>query len=251
MPLIRLSGVTKSYDRPVLAPLTFEILEREFVILLGPSGCGKSTLLRLLSGIESIDSGELLLPDGLSPSVVFQEPRLLPWRTVVENVMLPFELSILSSGRDAGRAQALETLRRVGLFDFADHYPHELSGGMQMRVAIARALVTKPKLLLLDEPFAALDEVSRFRLQEELLRLWRQTELTIIFVTHSLSEAVYLGTRHIVFSPRPARVIGDRGSALPIDERVRTASEFQREVEMLQTLQHSHQTQPTLKDGAQ
>ncbi len=234
MPLIRLSGITKSYDRPVLSPLTFEILEREFVVLLGPSGCGKSTLLRLLSGVEDIDGGELDFSDQLSRSVVFQEPRLLPWRTVIENVMLPFELQGQSDQKIVDRAK--ETLRTVGLFDFANHYPRELSGGMQMRVAIARALVTNPKLLLLDEPFAALDEVSRFRLQEELLRLWRQTELTVVFVTHSLSEAVYLGTRHIVFSQRPALRIGDRASRLPTGDRVRTAPEFQKEIEALQEI---------------
>jgi NitT/TauT family transport system ATP-binding protein len=240
MPLIRLSEVTKGYDRPVLAPLTFEILEREFVILLGPSGCGKSTLLRLLSGIENIDSGELCFSDRLNRSVVFQEPRLLPWRTVIENVMVPFELQSLGDRQSVDRA--LEALRTVGLFDFASHYPRELSGGMQMRVAIARALVTNPKLLLLDEPFAALDEVSRFRLQEELLRLCRQTELTVVFVTHSLSEAVYLGSRHIVLSQRPARIIGDRAAALPPGDRVRTAPAFQKEIEALQEI---------LKDGAQ
>lgn len=240
MSLIRLSGVTKRYDRPVLSPLTFEILEREFVILLGPSGCGKSTLLRLLSGIEDIDDGELDFSDQLSRSVVFQEPRLLPWRTVIENVMLPFELQGQCDQEIANRA--LETLRTVGLFDFANHYPRELSGGMQMRVAIARALVTNPKLLLLDEPFAALDEVSRFRLQEELLRLWRQTELTVVFVTHSISEAVYLGTRQIVLSQRPARVVGDRAGRLPTGDRVRTAPEFQKEIETLQEI---------LKEGGQ
>ena len=234
MSLIRLSGVTKKYDQPVLSPLTFEILEREFVILLGPSGCGKSTLLRLLSGIEDIDDGEIDFSDQLCRSVVFQEPRLLPWRTAVENVMLPFELQSHCDQEAMGRA--LETLRTVGLFDFASHYPHQLSGGMQMRVAIARALATSPKLLLLDEPFAALDEVSRFRLQEDLLRLWQQTELTVVFVTHSLSEAVYLGNRHIVLSQRPARIIGDRFTLLPPGERVRTATVFQKEIETLQDI---------------
>lgn len=234
--MIRLFGVTKEYDRPVLSPLTFEIFKREFIVLLGPSGCGKSTLLRLLAGIENTDAGKIDFSAGLTSSVVFQEPRLLPWRTVVENVMLPIDLQNRKVGRNRDRTAAFEALQTVGLVDFADHYPHELSGGMQMRVAIARALMTKPKLLLLDEPFAALDEVSRFRLQDELLRLWRQMDLTIIFVTHSISEAIYLGSRHIVFSQRPARIIGDRTSALSMDNRVRTELVFQREVQSLQDL---------------
>lgn len=239
MPVIRISGISKSYAHPVFTSLTLEIFEKEFVVFLGPSGCGKSTLLRLISGIEDVDSGSISLTSGTAASVVFQEPRLLPWRTVVENVMLPLEIQGGEVSEQARRERACSVIQIVGLAEFIDHYPRELSGGMQMRVAIARALVTKPKLLLLDEPFAALDEVSRFRLQEELSRLWREAGLTVVFVTHSLAEAVYLGTRHLVFSRRPARLVVDRAGQLPTQlptvSRIRTGAAFQAEIEALQS----------------
>jgi NitT/TauT family transport system ATP-binding protein len=187
--------------RNVLNNLSFSIPRRECVALLGPSGCGKTTLLRLLMGIEQPSAGRLEVDPDLAGhfSYVFQEPRLVPWRTTLENVRLPFELS----GRHRGTPdESKALLEQLGLGERLDHFPRELSGGMQMRAALARALVTRPRVLLLDEPFAALDERTRFRLQDLLLDLRGSLDLQYFFVTHSIAEAVYLGDRVLLLDTR-------------------------------------------------
>jgi NitT/TauT family transport system ATP-binding protein len=194
-PAIDAQGLVKRFagqSRNVLDGLSFAIPRGQCVALLGPSGCGKTTLLRLLMGIEQPSAGSLRIDPALAGhlSYVFQEPRLVPWRTSLENVLLPLELT--GTGE---RDRAAELLRQLGLGDRLHHFPRELSGGMQMRVALARALVTRPRILLLDEPFAALDERTRFRLEDLLLTLRGELDLQYVFVTHSISEAVYLGDR--------------------------------------------------------
>ena len=183
-----------------LEGLDLELRPREFVSLIGPSGCGKSTLLRVVAGLQEASAGSLELQrEGLA--FVFQFPTLLPWRTVRENAALPRQL-----GRDGGRPVE-DLLRLVGLEGFADHYPRQLSGGMQMRASLARALATRPRLLLLDEPFAALDEITRQRLNEDLLALWSRERWSALFVTHNVLEAVFLSQRVHVLGPRPGRVV--------------------------------------------
>lgn len=198
MPSIEVQQLGKRFSasaRAVIDDLSFSVSSQESFCLLGPSGCGKTTLLRLLMGLELPSSGAIrIAPDvAAHMSYVFQEPRLVPWRTCLENVLLPLELvgrlNALSSAR------ALDLLQQLGLQDRLHHFPGELSGGMQMRVALARALVTEPKIMLLDEPFAALDERTRFRMQDLLLELKSRLQLQYVFVTHSISEAVYLGDR--------------------------------------------------------
>ncbi len=215
---VALCGVTKTYARGItaLAGVNLEIRRGEWVSLLGPSGCGKSTVLRLIAGLSAPSQGTVL--GGLEPGaadrrlgLVFQEPTLMPWATVRGNVMIPLRLLGVPS-REA-RARGQEVLAQVGLEGFADAYPRELSGGMKMRVALARALVARPQLLLLDEPFAALDEITRGKLNDDLLTLWQAQGLTVVFVTHSVFESVYLSTRIAVFSPRPGRVVAE----FPID----------------------------------
>jgi NitT/TauT family transport system ATP-binding protein len=197
-------GLVKRFagqGRNVLDGLTFSVARGECVALLGPSGCGKTTLLRLLMGIESPSDGQLEIDPALLGhfSYVFQEPRLVPWRTTLENVRLPLELS--THHRDSpDTSRAL--LEQLGLGERLDHFPRELSGGMQMRAALARALVTNPRVLLLDEPFAALDERTRFRLQDLLLELRSRLGLQYFFVTHSIAEAVYLGDRVLLLDTR-------------------------------------------------
>jgi NitT/TauT family transport system ATP-binding protein len=194
-----------------LGPLDLEIRRGEFVSLLGPSGCGKSTALRLIAGLAAPSAGRVQvshpagdLQPGRGIGFVFQEPTLMPWTSVRENVRLPLKLAhVPAADSDARIAEALS---RVGLSDFADSYPRELSGGMKMRVSLARALVTDPDILLMDEPFAALDEITRFRLNNDLLALWRNLGKTIIFVTHSVFESVYLSQRVVVMTARPGRI---------------------------------------------
>ena len=197
-----------------LRGIDLEVGAGEFVSIVGPSGCGKSTLLRLIAGLTRATSGNLTIA-GLPPSAarrrrqdlayVFQDPTLLPWRNVSKNVALPLELR----GHDRAETGSLveRALEMVGLADFAGAYPRQLSGGMRMRVSIARALVTRPGLLLLDEPFGALDEITRQRLNEEVLDLWQRDRWTGVFVTHSVPEAVYLSRRVLVMSPRPGRIL--------------------------------------------
>ncbi len=213
VPEILFRDVTKRFratDPPVLQSIDLTVERGEFVTLLGPSGCGKSTMLRLVAGLEPITSGQIQV-NGLEPrnarrlvSFVFQEATLLPWRTVERNVALALELEARS------REDALQTTGRllelVGLTNVAQNYPRALSGGQKMRVSIARALATKPRLLLMDEPFAALDEINRDRMNEEILRLREAGNWTVLFVTHSVAEAVFLSSRVVVLSPHPGRI---------------------------------------------
>lgn len=217
-PLVVMQSVTKQFSSGTLAlsDMSLTVESGEFVSLLGPSGCGKSTALRIIAGLGDVTAGTIDwpssrinskgLPEG-DISFVFQEPTLMPWQTVFGNVYLPLRLR--GSSKAAAKDEILACLDMVGLKDFADAYPRELSGGMKMRVSIARALVTKPKLLLMDEPFAALDEITRQKLNDDVLRLWRDTGITVIFVTHSVFESAYLSNRIVVMKARPGRVHAD------------------------------------------
>jgi NitT/TauT family transport system ATP-binding protein len=204
--------VFESVQGPVTAlrNIEFEVHQREFISVIGPSGCGKSTLIRIVSGLESCTSGAVLIDGkpvvgpGPDRGMVFQAYTLFPWLTVKQNVM--FGPNMKGSSKDAAEKQALEWLRVVGLTKFSDHYPSQLSGGMKQRVAIARALAMQPRVLLMDEPFAALDALTRRRMQEELLRLWDEAKLTLLFVTHSIEEALIVGNRILLLTPHPGRV---------------------------------------------
>ena len=199
----------KAADVVALDGVDFSVEEGDFVALIGPSGCGKSTLLRIVAGLDRADAGDVEVNrDAIA--YVFQDAHLLPWRTVEENVALPLELKGKRDDEAVKRA-----LAEVELSDFARRYPNELSGGMRMRASIARALVTRPRLLLMDEPFAALDEITRQRLDERLRALWAEHRFTVLFVTHAIFEATFLAERAVVFSKRPARVIHDGRIALP------------------------------------
>ncbi len=213
--MLALRGVGMRFPNGTLALDRFdlEVARGEFLSLLGPSGCGKSTVLRLVAGLAAPTGGQVARPDGVRIGVVFQEPTLMPWASAFDNVRLPLRLA----GRGAAevRDEVMAVLARVGLADFAHAFPRELSGGMRMRVSIARALVTRPELLLLDEPFAALDEITRGRLDDDLLELWREHGLTVVFVTHSVYEAVYLSTRVAVLAGRPGRVVESIGIDVP------------------------------------
>jgi NitT/TauT family transport system ATP-binding protein len=219
VPQIEFSSVTKSYGtgRLVMSDVDLKIDKGEFVTLIGPSGCGKSTVLKLISGLTPPSVGTIRV-DGMTPqnaretvAFIFQDATLLPWRTVTQNVGLGLELEHISAKRRTNTTSALLDL--VGLQDVAEAYPRELSGGMKMRASIARALATNPRLLLMDEPFAALDEMTRDRLNEELLRLRAEQKWTAVFVTHSVAEAVFLSTRIIVLAPNPGRV----HAVIPVD----------------------------------
>ncbi len=220
------SVVYQTADTPVhaLSGIDLDIAEGEFVALIGPSGCGKTTLMRVIADLEKISAGEVLV-NGVSPhearlarayGYVFQAPALFPWRTVLANVTLP--LQIQGKARAEAQATAREHLERVGLTGFEGKYPWQLSGGMQQRVSIARALSFEPRILMMDEPFGALDEITRDRLNEQLQQLWQRERRTVVFVTHSIAEAVYLSTRIVVMSPRPGRIVKVIKSPLP-DER--------------------------------
>src|SRR3984885_14647342 len=228
---VSLRGVSKTYDSGVVAlgPVDLEVRQGEFVSLLGPSGCGKSTALRLIAGLSGPTSGRVRVSDrgvGRSIGFVFQEPTLMPWTSVRENVRLPLKLAHIP--QDEANARAGEALAQVGLADFAGAFPRELSGGMKMRVSLARALVTDPDILLMDEPFAALDEITRFRLNNDLLSLWRGLRKTIIFVTHSVFESVYLSQRVIVMTPRPGRIHAEFriDAPEPRAEEFRTSADY-------------------------
>ena len=207
-----------------LSKVDLAIEPGEFVSLIGPSGCGKTTLLRVIADLEHITSGSVLV-NGVSPhdarlarayGYVFQAPALFPWRTVLGNVKLPLQIQ----GRPAAECEAIarEQLARVGLTGFETKFPWQLSGGMQQRASIARALSFEPRILMMDEPFGALDEITRDRLNEQLQQLWQRERRTVVFVTHSIAEAVYLSTRIVVMSPRPGRIVRTITSTLP-DER--------------------------------
>ena len=206
---VRLRGVTKVYDNGTVAlgPLDLDIRKGEFVSLLGSSGCGKSTALRLIAGLIAPSAGTVDVAARSSDhpiGFVFQEPTLMPWSTIRENVRLPLKLAHVPDAQSTARVN--EVLAQVGLADFAEAYPRELSGGMKMRASLARALVTEPDILLMDEPFAALDEITRFRLNNDLVTLWRELGKTVIFVTHSVFESVYLSQRVVVMTSRSGRV---------------------------------------------
>ena len=232
---IELAAADKVFPNGVRAlhPLTLTVRDGEFATIVGPSGCGKSTLLRMVADLTPPSEGSVRLwPDAASPmerdrrlAFVFQSATLLDWVDVERNVRLPLDLggSDASAGGRVQRALAL-----VGLSEFRHAYPRELSGGMQMRVSIARALVTEPALLLMDEPFAALDEITRTRLDRELAELWTREQLTILFVTHSVFEAVFLSTRVLVMSSRPGRIVGEVAieEAHPRTEAFRASSRF-------------------------
>jgi NitT/TauT family transport system ATP-binding protein len=226
---VSLRGVTKVYRNGVMAlgPLDLDVGQGEFVSLLGPSGCGKSTALRLIAGLNAPTSGTVGIAHrggqartGHAIGFVFQEPTLMPWTSVRENVRLPLKLAHVPATE--ANARVGEALTQVGLADFAEAFPRELSGGMKMRVSLARALVTDPDILLMDEPFAALDEITRFRLNDDLLALWRNLRKTVIFVTHSVFESVYLSQRVIVMTPRPGRI----GAEFRIDAPEPRAEDF-------------------------
>jgi NitT/TauT family transport system ATP-binding protein len=232
---VSLRAVTKVYDSGVtaLGPLDLDVRKGEFVSLLGPSGCGKSTALRLIAGLSAPTfgsvgvahrSGEARGAHGIG--FVFQEPTLMPWTSVRENVRLPLKLAHAPAVEANRRVDA--ALTQVGLFEFADAYPRELSGGMKMRASLARALVTDPDILLMDEPFAALDEITRFRLNNDLLALWRNLRKTVIFVTHSVFESVYLSQRVIVMTSRPGRLSAEIriDAAEPRGEDFRTSADY-------------------------
>ncbi len=228
-PLLSFSGVSKSFESGVTAfgPVDFDVGAGEFVSLLGPSGCGKSTALRVIAGLLQPTAGKLSFPQN-RPEIgfVFQEPTLMPWASALANARLPLELRGVA--RSEADARAGEALARVGLKGIEKAFPRELSGGMKMRVSIARALAAAPRLLLMDEPFAALDEPTRQSLNDDLLKLWREDGLTVIFVTHSVFESAFLSTRVMVMTPRPGRIAADIALRFPPDrdEDFRLTPEF-------------------------
>jgi NitT/TauT family transport system ATP-binding protein len=228
--------------------VSLDIREGEFISLIGPSGCGKTTLLRVIADLEQVTSGTVHV-NGMSSrqarlsrayGYVFQAPALFPWRTVLANVCLPLEIHGIA--KEQARATAMGHLERVGLGGFESKYPWQLSGGMQQRVSIARALGFEPKLLMMDEPFGALDEITRDRLNEQLLRLWEREKRTVVFVTHSIPEAVFLSSRIVVMSPRPGRIIDVIESGLPIDRTldIRDTQQF---------TEIAHRVRLALQDG--
>jgi NitT/TauT family transport system ATP-binding protein len=233
--VVSLRGVSKTFANGIVALDHFDLDARpgEFLTLLGPSGCGKSTALRIIAGLSEPTDGHVAWPPagggaeaGRGIGFVFQEPTLMPWTTVAGNVRLPLRLQGLDDAASQTRVAA--ALERVGLAGFAGAYPRQLSGGMKMRVSIARALVTEPKLLLMDEPFAALDEITRFKLNDDLLSVWRMLGMTVVFVTHSVFESVYLSNRIVVMTPRPGRVFTELliDAPYPRDQRFRTSAEY-------------------------
>jgi NitT/TauT family transport system ATP-binding protein len=235
--VVSMRNVTKVFSNGTVAlkDMSLDVERGEFLSLLGPSGCGKSTALRIIAGLGAATSGTIDWPTSKLNSkgipqgdigFVFQEPTLMPWSTVFGNTYLPLKLE--GVGQSEARPRVMETLASVGLADFAEAYPRELSGGMKMRVSIARALVTKPKLLLMDEPFAALDEITRQKLNDDVLRLWRRSGVTVIFVTHSVFESAYLSNRIVVMKARPGQVYADipLATSSERDANYRTSEEY-------------------------
>jgi NitT/TauT family transport system ATP-binding protein len=232
-PLVALRQVGKIFasGTRALAALDLDVREGEFLALLGPSGCGKSTALRIIAGLSEPTQGAVEWPGAQARNenrigFVFQEPTLMPWASVFDNVALPLKLK--SAAAETTCARVTAALARVGLKDFSRAYPRELSGGMRMRVSIARALVTEPQLLLMDEPFAALDEITRFNLNDDLLGMWQSLRTTVIFVTHSVFESVYLASRIVVMAARPGRVFTELliEAPYPRDAGFRTSGEY-------------------------
>lgn len=246
----QLSLQFQTNDGPVVAldNINLTIEQGEFISLIGPSGCGKTTLVRVLADLEKPTSGQISV-NGISPEqarldqsygYVFQAPALLPWRTVKDNVVLPLEIMGYSKSRQ--QDLAAEYLSLVNLQGFESKYPWQLSGGMQQRVSIARALSVEPQLLFMDEPFGALDEITRDHLNEQLLQLWGKTRKTVVFVTHSIPEAVFLSSRIVVMSPRPGRIIDIIDCNLPSDRSIDIR-------ESPQFLAISHRVRDGLKSG--
>ena len=225
---LRNIGKTFANGTVALAGLNLDVREGEFLSLLGPSGCGKSTVLRMIAGLAAPSTGSVQWPEEDRPELgfVFQEPTLMPWASVFDNVWLPLRLR--GTSRAAAAAEIEEALDLVGLAQFTRAYPRELSGGMKMRVSIARALVLRPALLLMDEPFAALDEITRFKLNNDLLNLKASLSTTVVFVTHSVYESVYLSTRIAVMAARPGRIIAtlDVDAPMPRDEAFRHSTAY-------------------------
>ncbi|MBI2732773.1 MAG: ABC transporter ATP-binding protein [Aquabacterium sp.] len=260
--ILDVKGLGKTYDShqgPVTAlqDINFKTHRREFVCVIGPSGCGKSTLIRILAGLESHSSGEVLLDGqpvngpGRDRGMVFQGYTLFPWLTVKKNVM--FGLEVNNAGRNEAESQARQWLELVGLSKFADHYPHQLSGGMKQRVAIARALANQPRILLMDEPFGALDAQTRAKMQSHLLEIWKNIDITILFITHDLDEAIFLADRILVLKAHPGAVqelievpVPRPRSAMQI-----TNPEFQATKARLEALIHPPTEQPEHDEEAE
>ena len=234
-PVVALRQVSKRFSNGTLAvkDCSLAVERQSFISLLGPSGCGKSTVLRMIAGLGEPTAGVIDWPSATYDAAgrpmrdlgfVFQEPTLMPWATAIKNVMLPLKLAHVAKSEATARAR--EALVSVGLAGFENAYPRELSGGMKMRVSIARAIVTRPSILLMDEPFAALDEITRFKLNNDLLELWRRQRFTVVFVTHSVFESVYLSERIVVMAARPGRVASDMTieAPYPRDEAFRTST---------------------------
>lgn len=246
--VVLFDGVDKVYNTGTIAlnQLNLSIKEGEFISFLGPSGCGKSTALRMVAGLGEATRGKVevfgknpkdVIETSNDVAFVFQDANLLPWRTVLDNVLLPLELR--GSDKKSRKETAIRVLEKVGLKDHLKSYPRELSGGMRMRVSIARALAAKPKLLLMDEPFAALDEMTRQTLQMDLLNIWEREKMTVLFVTHNVYEAVYLSSRIAVMSARPGRLSNLIDVDLPYP-RERTTAKFTEYVDFAsQSLEHS------------
>lgn len=238
-PLVSISNVSKQFSNGTLAirGVNLDIAAGEFLSLLGPSGCGKSTLLRIIAGLGAPSAGSVSWPTSVHDArgraerqlgFVFQDPTLMPWANVIRNVMLP--LTLARTPKAEALPRAAEMIELVGLKGFEKAYPRELSGGMRMRVSIARALVTRPRILLMDEPFAALDEITRHKLNDDLLALWWQQRFTVVFVTHSVFKSVYLSQRITVMAARPGRVMADFAvdAAYPRDSLFRTSADYAR-----------------------
>jgi NitT/TauT family transport system ATP-binding protein len=246
MNAIELDAVEQVYANGTraLQPMSLSIKAGEFVSLLGPSGCGKSTLLNMMAGLITPTQGRVHVAQQASESrlsFVFQSPTLMPWARVDANVRLPLDLAGIPQKQAAQRVH--EALDLVGLGSFAAHRPNELSGGMQMRVSIARALVTQPRILLMDEPFGALDEITRQQLDEDLHALWQRQGLTVVFVTHSVSEAAFLSSRVVMLASRPGRITDDVAipSHAPRDDSYRSSPDYLHMIQRLsQSLRHAH-----------
>lgn len=236
-PFVQFDNVTKSFDTAkgvitAVDKISFDIARGEFLAIVGPSGCGKSTMLHAVAGLTRPTSGEVRVDTQpvLAPytdlGIIFQQAELLPWRTALENVLLQAEIRHLP--KEDSRTRARELLAQVGLDGFEDHYPDELSGGMQQRVALCRALLHDPEILVMDEPFGALDALTRDQIQIDLQRLWMTRRKTVIFVTHSIDEAVFLADRVLVFSPRPAKIAAEFRVPFerPRQMKTRTTPEF-------------------------
>jgi NitT/TauT family transport system ATP-binding protein len=259
--IIEVAGLEKTFITVrnerihALSNIALAVREREFVTVVGPSGCGKTTLLKILAGLTPATSGAVRL-DGTAVAaprrdigIVFQNPILLPWRTVMENVLLPAEVQGIPL--DRARARARDLLKMVGLAEFEDKYPMELSGGMQQRAAISRALVSDPRLLLMDEPFGALDAMTREQMNLDLQRIWRESGKTVVLITHSIPEAVFLGDRVVVMTPRPGRIARVVEVALPRPRSIDAMGEplFGRLTSEIRRLLYGHAADPLAASG--